>query len=220
MPDWLSYGLGDAQIFSARAYDRLVERCMQDAWPAQPLLLALGLVVLVLLWWRPLIGARALAALSALGSVSMAVWWLPQCYAELHWATVWMAAGFALQAALLVAAAVWPGAWQRVASPGARACAIAFFTLALVAMPWLSLPAGSSAWRAELIGLMPGPCIAMALAVVPLCASTWRFVLLPLPLAGTALEAVSQASIGRPQWMLLPIGVVVLAAMLWGLRRT
>jgi hypothetical protein len=219
MPDWLSYDLSDAQIFSARAYDRLVERCMQDAWPAQPLVLALGLVVLVLLWRRPMIGSRALAAVSALACVSIAAWWLPQCYAELHWATGWMATGFALQAVLLAAAAAWPGALQRASSRGARVTALMLLAFALVALPWLSLPAGSSAWRAELIGLMPGPCIALALALVPLCTTPWRFVLLPLPLAGVLLEALTQASIDRPQWMLLPVEVAALPVLLWLMRR-
>jgi hypothetical protein len=52
-----------------------------------------------------------------------------------------------------------------------------------------------------------------------LCTTVWRLVLLPLPLAGAVLEAVTQASIGRQQWMLLPIEVGALAVMLWGLRR-
>lgn len=212
MPDWLSYGLGDAQIFSARAYDHLVERCMQDAWPAQPLVFALGMGVLVLLWRRPRIGARALAALAALGSAAVAGWWLPHCYAELHWATGGMATGFALQALLLAAAAVWPGALQRTPGLGARAGAMALFTFALVAMPWLSVPAGGgSAWRAEWAGLMPGPTIAGALAAVPLCVPRWRWLLLPLPLAGAMLETVTLASIDRVQWVLLPLQAAALA---------
>lgn len=220
MPDWLSYGLGDAQIFSARAYDRLVERCMQDAWPAQPIVLSLGVVVLALLWRRPGIGARALAALAALGCAAVAGWWLPRCYAELHWAAGGMVVGFALQAVLLAAAAAWPGALQRVAWPGARAGAMALFAFALVAMPWLSLPAGGgSAWRAEWAGLMPGPSIAVALAVVPLCAPRWRWLVLPLPLAGGVLEAVTLASIDRVQWVLLPLQAAALGVVLGRLRR-
>lgn len=220
MPDWLSYSLGDAQIFSARAYDRLVERCMQDAWPAQPLVLALGVAVLALLGWRPVVGARALVVMAALCCAAVAGWWLPNCYAELHWATGGMAGGFALQALLLAAAAAWPGALQRVAWPGARAGAMALFAFALVAMPWLSLPAGGgSAWRAEWVGLMPGPSVAAALAVVPLCAPRWRGLVLPLPLAGGALEAVTLASIDRVQWVLLPLQAAALGVVLWRVRR-
>jgi hypothetical protein len=219
MPDWLTYGLADAQVFSARAYDRLVERCMQAAWPAQPLVVALGLAVLALLWRRPASGARALAALAALGCAAMAAWWLPHCYAELHWAAGWMAAGLALQGVLLGAAAVWPGALPHATAPRARACAIALFAFALVALPYAAWPAGSSLWRVEWIGLMPSASIAMALALVPLCASPWRGLLLPLPLAGAALEAITQASIGRAQWTLLPIEVAMLFTMLWFIRR-
>lgn len=219
MPEWWSYGLGDAQIFSARAYDHLVERCMREAWPAQPLAMALGLMVLALLWRRPMLGARALAAAAALGCVGVAAWWLPHCYTELHWAADGMAAGFAFQALLLALAAGWPRALQHTASPGGRACAIALFAFALVVLPWLLVPAGSSGWRAEVIGMMPAPCIAATLAVVPLSTPRWRLLLLPLPLAGTVLEALTLASIGRAQWMLLPLQAIALAAMLLALRR-
>jgi hypothetical protein len=221
MPQCWSYGLGDAQIFSARAYGRLVERCMHEAWPAQLVAAALGLTVLmmlVLLRRRPIFGARALAIVAALGCAGVAAWWLPHCYAELHWIADAMAVGFALQAGLLAAAASWPGALRRAASPVAHACATALFTFALVVLPWLSAPAGSSAWRIEVIGLMPAPCIAASLAVVPLSAPRWRLLLLPLPLAGTVLEAVTLASIGLVQWMLLPLQAIVLAAMLLALR--
>ncbi|HKX40040.1 MAG TPA: hypothetical protein VJO99_02710, partial [Burkholderiaceae bacterium] len=69
------------------------------------------------------------------------------------------------------------------------------------------------------IGLMPAPCIAATLALVPLATPRWQLVLLPLPIAGVALEAVTLASIGRDQWMLLPLQVIALAAMLLALRR-
>jgi len=180
---------------------------------------ALGVLVLLLLWRRPVLGARALAAAAALSCGSVAAWWLPHCYAELHWAAGWMSAAFALQALLLAAAACVPGALLRAASPRARGCAIALFASALILLPWLSIPAGGSGWRAEAIGLMPAPGIAAALAVVPLSAPRWRLLLLPMPLAGTALEAVTLASIGRAQWMVLPLHVLVLAAMLLALRR-
>jgi len=220
MTRWWSYGLADAQIFSARAYDSLVERCMREAWPAQPLAVALGVAVLVvLLRWRPAPGARALAAAAALACVGVAAGWLTHCYAEIHWASGGIAIGFALQALLLAVAAAWPGAWQRAGTPGARGCAGALLAFALAVLPWLSSPAGGGAWRAEVFGLMPAPVIAASLAVVPLAVPVWRLVLLPLPLAGTLLESVTLASIDRPQWMLLPLAAMTLAAMLLVLRR-
>ena len=99
-----------------------------------------------------------------------------------------------------------------------RACAIALFAFALVVLPWLSVPAPGGIWRAEILGLMPAPCIAAAFSVVPLSTARWRLLLLPLPLAGTVLEAVTLASIGLDQWMLLPLQALVLAAMLLALR--
>jgi hypothetical protein len=129
-----------------------------------------------------------------------------------------MAAGFGLQALLLVAAAAWPRALERSTSAAAMGCAIVLFAFALLLLPWLSMPPGSSGWRAEILGLMPAPTIAASLAVVVLATSGWRLLLLPLPLAGAAMEALTSASIGRDQWMLLPLDVVVLALMLLALR--
>jgi hypothetical protein len=219
MPEWWTYGLADAQIFSARAYDALVERCLHAAWPAQPLAIGVGLAVLALLWRRPPWGARALAAAAALACATVALGWLPRCYAELHWAAGRLAGGFALQALLLAAAAVVPGALPRAAERGARRAAMVLLAVALVAWPWLALPAGAGPRRAEVVGLMPAPTLVASLAVVPLAATRWRLVLLPLPLAGAAVEAVTLASIGRAQAALLPLLAIALGAMLWRLRR-
>ena len=218
MPEWWTYELADVQIFSARALDRLVERCAREAWPAQPIVLGLGLAVLALLWWWPRLGARALAAAAALACISVGAWWLPHCYAELHWAAGWMAAGFALQALLLAAAAAWPGALERSASAAAMGCAIVLFAFALLLLPWLSMPPGSSGWRAEILGLMPAPTVAASLAVVVLATRGWRLLLLPLPLAGALMEALTSASIERDQWILLPLDVAAVAVTLLALR--
>jgi hypothetical protein len=218
MPEWWTYGLADAQIFSARAYDALVERCLHAAWPAQPLATGVGLAVLALLWRRPPWGARALAAGAALACATVALGWLPRCYAELHWAAGWLAGGFGLQALLLAAAAVVPGALPRAGERGPRGGAMVLLAVAVVAWPWLALPAGAGPWRAEVVGLMPAPTLVAGLAVVPLAATRWRLVLLPLPIAGVAVEAVTLGSIGRAQWVLLPLVTLVLLALLWRLH--
>jgi hypothetical protein len=219
MSEWWTYGLADAQIFSARAYDGLVERCLRAAWPAQPIAIAAGLAVLALLWRWPARGARTLAAAAALACATVALGWLPRCYAELHWAAGRLAGGFALQALLLAVAAGVPGALSRAAERGARNGAMAILAVAVVAWPWLALPAGAGLRRAEVVGLMPGPTLVAALAVVPLATTRWRFVLLPLPLAGVAVEAVTLGSIGRTQWALLAMVLLVLGGVLWRLHR-
>jgi hypothetical protein len=209
MPEWWTYGLADAQIVSARAYDALVERCLRAAWPAQPIAVAVGLVVLLLLWRRPAWGSRALAAAAALACAAVALGWLPRCYAQLHWAAGWLAGGFALHALLLGVAAAVPGALPRAAERGARVGATVLLAVAVAAWPWLALPADAGFWRAEFVGLMPAPTIAASLAVVPLATTRWRLVLLPLPLAGTVLEAVTLASLERAQWVLLLVAFVL-----------
>jgi hypothetical protein len=219
MPEWWTYGLGDAQIFSARAYDALVERCLRGAWPAQALATAIGVAVLVLLWRRPAWGGRALAAAAALGCAGVALGWLPRCYAELHWAAGALAAGFGGQAVLLAAAAVVPAALPQAASRGARASAMALLAVALLVWPGLTLAAGAGVWRAEVVGLMPAPTLVACLAVVPLAAPRWRLGLLPLPLAGVVFEALTLAAIGRAQWGLLPLVVLVLGGIRAGSGR-
>jgi hypothetical protein len=219
MPEWWTYGLADAQIFSARAYGALVERCLYAAWPAQPIAIGVGLAVLALLGRRPPQGARALAAAAALACATVALGWLPRCYAELHWAAGWLAGGFALQALLLAAAAGVPAALPRADERGARSGAMILLAVAVVAWPWLAQPAGAGLWRAEVVGLMPTPTLVASLAVVPLAATRWRVLLSPLPLAGLGFEAVTSSSIGQRPWALLPLVVLVLGGVRWRERQ-
>jgi hypothetical protein len=209
--DW-RWGLDDAQVFSARAYERLVERCAAESWPAQPLALVFGGAVLAVLWRWPGAGARLVAAAAALAFAAPAVGWLPRCYADLHWAAGWLAAGFGLQALLLAAAAAWPPALARATAPRARAAAVLLGLWALLVVPLATaLASAEGGWRdAEVAGLMPAPAVAAGFAVVPLAAPRWRLVLLPLPLAAAALEALTQAATGRATWPLLPLAAALL----------
>lgn len=81
------------------------------------------------------------------------------------------------------------------------------------------MPAGSSPWRAELSGLIPAPTIAASLALLPLCSTRWRRLLLPLPLAGVVFEPLTLASMGRLHWLFLPLAVATCEAMLYLQRR-
>ena len=50
MSEWWTYTLSDFLLFSARTYYRLFELYNLAIWPAQSVALALGSIVLALLW--------------------------------------------------------------------------------------------------------------------------------------------------------------------------
>lgn len=208
------WGLADVQIYTALSYDRLVERCLREAWPAPLWVIGAGLALLVLLVRRPAWAARALAAVAALACAAVAARWLPHCYAELHWISPTLAGGYALQALLLAAAAAAPRAGLAAPSDLRLRAALLLFAAALLAVPLLGLPPGASLWRAEWLGLMPAPGLAACLAVLPLLTLRWRLLLLPAPLAGIAFESLTLASIGRGSALLLPLLAVATAVLI------
>ena len=53
MSEWWTYSLSSFLLFSARTYYRLFELYNLDVWPLQIVTLALGLVILVLVWRAP-----------------------------------------------------------------------------------------------------------------------------------------------------------------------
>ena len=196
MSEWWTYRLSDFLMFSPAVYWRLVERYNRGVWPLQALTLAMGLV---LLWWvtarRPMAG-RAVAGLLAvlwLG-VGWAFHW--QRYATINWAANYFAVGFALQALLLLMAAVKPVPGNPAAGNAqSRAVGLALATSGVMLYPLLGAAAGRDGAQAEVFGLMPEP---TALATVGLLMATrqpYRGWLMVIP--------ITSLLIGVATWWLL-----------------
>jgi hypothetical protein len=105
MSEWWTYSLSDFLLFSPRTYYRLFELYNLTVWPWHVLAIVLGLAVLVL-WLRG--GAwqgRFVAIILATCWLFVAWAYLLAHYDTINWAATYLAAGFAVEALLLV----WTG---------------------------------------------------------------------------------------------------------------
>jgi hypothetical protein len=105
MSEWWTYSLSDFLLFSPRTYYRLFELYNLAVWPWHIVAIMLGLAVLAL-WlrggtWQ----GRAVAVILAACWLFVAWAYLLARYDTINWAASYFAAGFALEALLLV----WTG---------------------------------------------------------------------------------------------------------------
>jgi len=177
MTEWWTYRPSDFLLFSARTYWRLFELHNLQWWPLQWLTVGLGAAAL-LWWWR----TRSVRPLLVLLAVCWAfIGWAfhLQRYAGINWAAPWIAGGFALQALLLLALAVWspPPSPEHAAQRARGAPALLVATLLLY--PFAGLFFGRPLVQAEVFGLAPDPTAwatlaALALVPAPSRQLTWR----------------------------------------------
>ena len=208
-----SWSLEDFLPFSPPAYWRLFALENETVWPAQPLLLAAGvLLVLLLLRGRPPSG-RWLGP--ALGAAWLWTGWqfVALRYGTLNWAAPTLAWGFYAQGALLAALGL---SGRLVFGGRARAdrARIGLLAAALVAWPLLA-PLDGRSWReAEIFAVAPDPTAAATLALIALAArGRWTALLCVVPALWLALSALTLFTMGVWQgWAVLGALVAGIAA--------
>ena len=102
MSEWWTYSLSDFLLFSPRTYYRLFELYNLAIWPTQLAALALGAAILVMLRTRAAWQGRVIMAVLALVWLWVAWAYFLERYETINWAASYFAAGFAVEAALLV----------------------------------------------------------------------------------------------------------------------
>jgi peptidoglycan/LPS O-acetylase OafA/YrhL len=214
MSEWATYSLSDFLLFSPRTYYRLFELHNAAVWPAHLAALALGAAAALLALrpgsgpWRGRAAALVLAALWAW----VARAYLLERYATINWAAEYFAWVFALEALLLLALPLLsarplfrPRGWS--ARAGA---ALVLFALLLqpLAAPLLGRP-----WaQAEVFGIAPDPTAAATLGLMLLAQGRRRWLLLPIPLAWSALTGLTLWAMRSPEALLMPaLGAAALA---------
>lgn len=206
-----SWALEDLLLFELRVYWRLFALENEAVWPAQPVLLAAGalLVLCLLRGWRP--SWRWFGP--ALGAVWMWAGWqfVALRYGTINWIAPTLAWGFYAQAALLAALGLWGR--PAFAGRGRRAHAgIGLLAAALLVWPVLASLDGRSWREAEVFAVAPDPTAVAMLALLALVArNRWTALLCVVPALWLALSALTLFTMGAWQ------GWVVLAALLAGL---
>jgi hypothetical protein len=194
MSEWWTYTLSDFLMYAPRTYWRLVELYNRDFWPLHVPVLATGLAALWLAASRRRQGFRSIAC--GLAAVWLWVGWafLWQRYASINWAAQYLAAAFAVQAVLLLAAA-WLCS-KATAPPGvaARGTGWLLATAGLL-YPLLGLALGRPWVQAEVLGMAPEPTALFTLGVLLLCGQpasrTGRVFLFSIPLLCLLLGAAT-----------------------------
>src|SRR5262249_33708026 len=148
------YSLSDFLLFSPRTYYRLFELHNLAVWPWHVLAIVLGLAVLVL-WLRG--GARrgrTVPVILATCRLFVAGAYLLARYAPINWAAGYFAAGYVVEALLLV----WTGLIRnrlslRPARDAAGVAGLCIFVFALFVWPLVGRLLGRPWLQAEIFGI-------------------------------------------------------------------
>jgi len=211
MADWLSYTLEDFLLFSPETYFRLFELHNAAVWPAPAVAVLLGLALLGLAASRMPWRGRAALLVLALAWAFVGFAFHLERYATINWAAPWFAAGFGVEAALLLGSAL--RGRPRLSSKGGRRMAgLALLVFALLLQPLVG-PLLGRAWQGvELFGVAPDPTVVATLGVLALAERPpWH--LLAIPLLWCLVGGATMWAMGAPDAAILPAaGALALAA--------
>jgi hypothetical protein len=220
MPEWWTYSLADFLMFSPRTYYRLTELYNTDIWPAQPVAMALGVAVVIRRLRDGVVAGGAIAVVLA------ALWlWVGWAYFfirydVINWTGSYIAAAFAIEAALIL----WSGLWRGRLAPAAHSStaghAGAAMALAAIVLYPAMAPLFGRPWaQAEVFGVMPDPTVVATLGLLA-AAGRPPCVLFVVPLAWCAYGGATLWTMGSPEALVMPMAAVVaLAVAAWNTRR-
>ena len=206
-----SWSLEDLLLFSPAVYWRLFALENALVWPAQPLLLAAGVLLVfgLLRGWRP----SGLWLCLVLGAAWLWAGWqfVSLRYGTINWVAPMLAWGFYAEAALLAGL----GLSGRLAfarhGKGVQA-GIGLLAIALLAWPVLAPLDGRPLREAEVFAVAPDPTAVATLALLALAERSWRTRLLcVVPALWLSLSALTLFMMDA--WQVS----AVLAALLVGL---
>ena len=150
MSEWWTYTLSDFLLFSPRTYYRMIEHHNEAVWPGQLAALAVGTVILMLLYRPWGVRRRIISGIVAVAWAFVAAAFLWKRYATINWAATYFALMFAIEAVLLV----WPTFRPRRDAVGRLG--VGLFVSSLALYPLLA-PLLGRGWRqAEVFGVAPG----------------------------------------------------------------
>jgi hypothetical protein len=220
MSEWWTYELSDFLLFSPRTYYRLFELYNVAIWPLQILAIALGLAIAAL--WG---SGRAWAGRVAV--VILAACWLLVAYAYLlerydtiNWAAGYFAAGFAIEALLLIATGLLrPPRLPRPNTAVATRVGFGMFLFALFVQPLVGPLLGRPWLQMEIFGVAPDPMVLATLGVL-LAADRSYWALLAIPLIWCAISGATLWAMQSPDALIMPAAaVLVLVVAAWKTRK-
>ncbi|MHB1218421.1 MAG: DUF6064 family protein [Alphaproteobacteria bacterium] len=216
MTDWLTYSASDFLLFAPHTYYRLFELYNQAIWPGQFLAVALGVAIFGLLLRRSAERSRAVPVILAACWLWVAWAYLLTRYDTINWAAKYFAAGFVLQAFLLIAVSLRRRIHLGPSSDTRNRFGLALFLFALAIQPLIGpLLLGRPWTQTELFALAPDPTAVATLGVLLLSVrgrAAW--LLMPLPLAWCAVSAMTLWTMGSPEaWVMTIVPAATLGCI-------
>jgi hypothetical protein len=193
MSEWWTYRPEDFLLFSPRVYWRMFELHNAALWPLQVLALAAGLIVILIVAWRPRSSARWLALLLAILWIFVGWSFLWNRYAAINWAAAYVAPAFAVEGVLLLVS-------------GPLLNGLAFDRRGLAS--------------SEVFGIAPDPTAIATLGLLLLARGELLPLLLPIPVLWCLLSGITLRTMGEPQaWALHAALALAAAACIWTIIR-
>ncbi|AXK37969.1 DUF6064 family protein [Crenobacter cavernae] len=219
MSELWTYTPSDFLMFSARTYYRLFELYNSEIWPAQILALTFGVVILVCLF-------RARARQGQIISVLLAACWFwvawafhAQRYATINWVATYFAAGFVIEALLLI----WTGLVRdqlrlRPTDHPVNLAGLGLFLFALFVQPLLGPLMGRPWLQVEFFGIAPDPMVTATLGILLLAANRSHWLLLLVPTLWCAISGTTLWTMGSPDALMMPLAALLV--MVLALKKT
>jgi hypothetical protein len=204
--EWWTYRPEDFLLFSPRVYWRMFELHNVALWPLQMLTLAAGIVMILLVAWRPHATKRWIALILAILWAFVGWSFLWNRYATINWAAAFVAPVFALEALLLLVAGTLDGlVFDRRGPVGWTGYLLLAFALA--GQPLLA-PLQQRVWASsEIFGIAPDPTAIATLGILLFARGKFLPLLLPIPVlwclqSGMTLWMMGTCKLGRllPSW--------------------
>lgn len=214
MSEWWTYRLSDFLLFAPRTYYRLFELYNADIWPLHVVMTIAGVLMLILMRGRPALRSRLIAAMLAAAWLWIAWAFHWQRYTAINWAATYFAAGFAIEAMLLV----WIGVVRNRpvfdADGSVRArLGIALFVFALLVQPLAGLLFGREWSQLEVFGVAPDPTVVATLGLL-LAAKRIHWIALPIPLLWCLFAGATLWAMNAGDAFILPLVAIMVLVFL------
>jgi hypothetical protein len=219
MSEWWTYRAEDFLLFSPRVYWRMFELHNAALWPLHVLTLAAGLLIILLVAWRPGTWARWIAFILAMLWIFVGWSFLWHRYATINWAAAYVAPAFAVEGALLLILSLLDGlAFDRRGPAGWTGYLILAFALA--GQPLLAPLQGRGWASSEVFGIAPDPTAIATLGALLLARGRLVPLLLPIPVLWCLLSGMTLQTMGEPQaWAPYAALALVASAWIWTIIR-
>jgi hypothetical protein len=214
MSEWWTYRLSSFLLFSPRTYHRLFELYNAAIFPAQALVLGLGLSIPAWIRRGSEARRRAIPAILAACWLFIAIVFLALRYAAINFAAVYVAWAFGVEAALLAWVGIARGGleFDWPSEPFSRA-GMVLFAFALVVEPCIGRALGRGWNQVELFGVAPDPTAVGTLGILLVARGRGRWVLMVVPVTWCLTTGAFLSAMEAPDAWVAPLAAVLAAAL-------